>query len=117
MMSTKECPLCKHPLAVRHPAPGSFDRTVRYVCDTHVPGGKLSHYYIEANGASWVQVIHLPPYVIINDSKKETSDVYPFEGVGTGKITDRDLIISLPRLELTTIDRLTERLKILVLFS
>ncbi len=116
-LSIKECPLCKHPLAVRHPAPNSFDMTVRYICDTHVPGSKLSHYYIEAKGSDWVQVIHIPPYVIINRSNSEVSDIYPFEGVGTGRITDRKLIVSIPRLPLTTTEKLTNRVKILVLFS
>lgn len=116
-ISVKECPICKDPLSVRHPAPGSMDMTVRYICGTHVPGGKLSHYYIEAQGNNWVQVVHLPPYVIVNRSNKETSEIYPFEGVGTGHITDRKLIVEIPRIPLTTTEKLTERLKVLVLFS
>jgi hypothetical protein len=117
MLPLKECPLCKHPLAVRHPVPYSSDRTVRYICDTHVLGGRLSHYYIEVNGGHWVQIVHLPPYCILNRSDSETTDIYPFEGVGTGKITDRKLILSIPRILLTTTEKLTERLKVLVLFS
>ena len=116
-ISIRECPLCKSQMAARHPPPGSMDMTVRYICGTHVPGTKLSHYYVEAQGNYWAQVVHLPPYVIVNRSNKETSEVYPYEGVGTGHITDRKLIMEIPRLELTTTEKLTERLKILVLFS
>lgn len=116
-LSLRECPLCKGVLGVRYPDANSVDKTARYVCSTHVPGNKLSHYYIEAAGTHWIQVVHLPPYVIINRSDADTTDVYPFEGVGTGRITDRKLIVSLPRIPLTTTEKLTERLKILVLFS
>lgn len=116
-ISVKECPICKKPLAVRYPTPQSFDTTVKYICSTHVPETKLSHYYIEANGNNWIQVVQVPPYVIINRSNTEISEVYPFEGVGTGHITDRKKIISLPRLPITTTEKLAERLKVLILFS
>lgn len=117
MISLKLCPLCNLPLAVRYPEPNSHDRTVKYVCGTHVPDcGKLSHYYVEANGGSYVQVVHVPPYVIINDSGTDTSDIYPFDSKAN-RITDRRAVITIPRIPLTTTERLTERLKLLVLFS
>ena len=116
-ISIRECPICKTYMGVKYPPPGSMDHTIRYICSKHVPGSKLSHYYIEASGNSWIQIIHLPPYVIVNRSNKETSEIYPFEGVGTGHITDRKLIMEIPRIPITTTEQLTERLKVLVLFS
>lgn len=116
-LSLRTCQLCKGPLAVRYPAPGAFDRTVHYVCGTHVPDtNKLSHYYIEVVGSVYIQIIHVPPYVILNRSDKETSDIYPFDLVNK-RISDRKKVISLPRLPLTTTEKLAERIKLLVLFS
>lgn len=114
-LSIRECPLCKSQLAVRYPTPQSFDTTVKYICGTHVPGTKLSHYYIEVSGNHWIQIIHTPPYTILNRSQSEYTEVYPYEGVGTGHITDRKKIISFPRLPLTA--NLAERIKLLIVFS
>jgi hypothetical protein len=116
-ISLKLCPLCKGPLAVRYPLHMSRDRTTRYVCQTHVPNSnKLSHYYIEVNGSVYTQIIHVPPYVILNLSNKETSDIYPFD-LSVGQITQRDKVISLPRLPITTVEKLAERIKLLIVFS
>lgn len=114
-LSIKECPICKGQLAARYPTPQSFDTTVKYICSTHVQDSKLSHYYIEFNGNNWIQIIHAPPYTIINRSNNDITDVYPYEGVGTGHITDRKKIISFPRLPLTP--TLAERIKMLIVFS
>ncbi len=116
-LSIRECPLCKGILGARYPAPGSGETVVRYVCSTHVKGDRLSHYYIENYGIGYVQIIHLPPYVIVNKSNSENTEVYPYEGVGTGHITDRKLIMSIPRLPITTAEKMLERLKVLVVFS
>ena len=116
-ISLKVCPLCKGPLAVRYPAQMSRDRTTRYVCQTHVPNSnKLSHYYIEVNGSDYTEIIHVPPYVILNVSSKDTSDIYPFD-LSVGQITQREKMISFPRLPLTTVERLAERIKLLIVFS
>lgn len=114
-ISLKICALCQKPLAIRYP--GKYGGSTYYVCQTHIPETKLSHYYIEKSPiGAYTQVIHVPPYVILNVSGKETSDIYPFS-LEEGKISDREKVISLPRLPITTAERLSQRIKILVLFS
>jgi hypothetical protein len=115
-ISLKVCALCKGPLAVRHPAPRADDRTVRYICGNHVPGHKLSHYYVEVKGPIYIQIVHVPPYVLLNYSDKETSEIYPFN-LEEGRISDRDKVISLPKIPVTTVEKMTDRIKLLILFS
>lgn len=118
-LSFKVCELCNGPLAVRKPRT-RYDEITSYICDKQIDESKLSHYYIEVNGSLWTQIIHLPPYTVINSSDKETSDIYPYQAHNDGEdglITHRKKILSIPRIPVTSPTTLTERLKLLILFS
>jgi len=110
----RNCPLCKKQLVTRYPTPP--DSITRLICGTHIDGSKLSHYYVEV-GNNQVEVIHTPPFSIINDSRDDRSKIYPLNIDSVGGITRQKLIVSLPRFPLGDPARLSERIKIYVLFS
>lgn len=108
-LSLKTCPLCNKDLTVRYPT--TPNDIVRYICSVHA-SGKLSHYYIEVNGSVYNQVVHVPPFTVVNRSSNEESEIYPL-----GKIQANAKIMSIPRIPVTTPEKLAERLRILILFS
>lgn len=110
----KPCPLCKKMLTIKYPVPP--DSVTRLVCSTHIEPTKLSHYYIEM-GSNQVEVIHTPPYSLINNSATETTDVYPLNINSIGGISKQKKIVSLPRFPLGDPAKLADRIKIYVLFS
>ena len=83
---------------------------VRYICSEHAVG-KLSHYYIELNGSIFNQVIHVPPYTVVNRSINEESEIYPLGGIQMD-----DLIMSIPRIPVTTPEKMANRIKVLIPF-
>jgi hypothetical protein len=103
-------------LGTKYPQ-GRADGTKFYVCSKHIPGTKVSHYYIERVGNIFLQIIQLPPYALINSSTDQNTNVYPYIGNGTGHILSRKRILQLPRIPITTEEKLLERIKLLILFS
>lgn len=114
MIKMKTCPLCNNKLVIKYPTPP--DTITRLICSTHIAGSKLSHYYIEC-GLNKVEVVHVPPYSLINNSETERTDVYPFDVNRLGQITKQKKIISLPRFTLCHQDKLPDKIKLYVLFS
>ena len=113
----RPCPLCKKSLITKYPKPP--DTIIRLICSTHVPSTKLSHYYIEV-GANQVEVIHTPPYSLINNSSTDRTDIYPLNIIsvnGVNGITKQKKIASLPRFPLGDPEKLNAKIKLYVLFS
>lgn len=108
-LSLKKCALCGKDMTVRYPTVAGD--VVRYICSVHAVG-KLSHYYIEVNGSFFNQVIHAPPYTVVNRSINEESEIYPLGGIQMGAI-----IMSIPRIPVTTPDKMAARIKVLIPFS
>ena len=115
-MNTQTCPLCGGMLGTKY-APGKSDGTKFYTCSKHVPGTKLSHYYIERVGNVYFQILQLPPYVMINCTATQNTDIFPYVGSGTGHILDRKKIISIPKIPITTEEKLLEKIKSYIVFS
>lgn len=108
-LSLKICALCGKGLTVRYPTVSGD--VVRYICSEHAIG-KLSHYYLEVNGSFFNQVLHIPPYTVINRSTNEESEVYCL-----GEIQMGSKIMSIPRIPVTTPEKMAARIKILIPFS
>jgi len=112
----KTCPLCKKPLAPRYPIPP--DNVTRLICSTHIEGTKLSHYYIELLKQNRTEVIHVPPFTIINKSvEPDTSDIYPLNVNSMAGITTQKKACRVPRFKIGDPARLADRVKLFVLFS
>lgn len=109
----KTCPMCSKPLALRVPPAGSTDPAKRYICSTHLPGTKISHYHVMVGSIGQMQVVRAWPYVVHNKLNSDKSEVYKWQG------NELNFIISLPRISLDDItnEKLTEKIKIYVLFS
>jgi hypothetical protein len=114
-ISTQVCALCNKQLGTKYPA-GATDGTKFYTCSTHIPGTKLSHYYVEKVGNVLFQIIQIPPFVIVNCSATENTDIYPYSGNGS-RILTRKKILSIPRIPVTTADKLIEKIKTYIVFS
>ena len=115
MRTMKICILCKKPMVSRFPIPP--DKITRIICSTHIEGTKLSHYYIEV-GQNNVEIIHTPPYTVINNSlTPDVSEIYPLNPESTAGITTQKLICRIPRFKITDPAKLPDRIKIFVLFS
>lgn len=108
-LSLKICGLCGKGMTVRYPT--VHGDVIRYICSEHAVG-KLSHYYIEVNGSLFNQVIHAPPYTVVNRSINEESEIYPLGGIQMGP-----KIMSIPRIPITTPEKMADRIKVLILFS
>lgn len=107
-LSLRKCELCAKALTVRYPTVSGD--VVRYICSEHAVG-KLSHYYIEVSGSHFNQVIHVPPYTVVNRSTNEESEIYPLGGIQMGA-----KIMSIPRIPVTTPDKMAARIKVLIPF-
>lgn len=109
----KKCPMCGGTLAIRMPPTGSFDKTKRYICSTHLPGTKISHYHVSSGFGGLLQVIQAPPFFIHNKFGSDRSEVYAF------KNNELIRILNIPRIpiENRTSQELSEKIKILILFS
>lgn len=115
-MNLTTCPLCGGMLGTKYPQ-GKANGTKFYVCSKHIPGTKVSHYYIERVENVFVQIIQLPPFVVVNSTTDQNTHIYPYIGNGTGHILTRKKILQIPRIPLTTEEKLLERIKLFVLFS
>lgn len=116
-MNLQTCPLCGGMLGTKYPPPGSKDQTKFYLCSKHIPGTKLSHYYIERVGNVFFEIVQLPPFTMVNCSATQETHVYPYTGDGSGHILNREKIMQFPKIPITTEEKLLERLKTLVIFS
>lgn len=114
-ISFKTCPLCAKALAVKYPAQSGGVRS--YICSTHIPGTKLSHYYIQVANQQWVEIIHAAPFTLMNVSNEDKTRVYPCVPENTGPISNLKLIVALPRFELGEADKLVDKIKTYILFS
>jgi hypothetical protein len=103
-------------LGIKYPPAGSAGPKF-YLCSRHIPGTKLSHYYVEKVENMLLQIIQIPPYTLVNSSTDKNTNVFPYVGNGTGHILTRRKILKLPRIPITTEEKLLERIKLLVLFS
>lgn len=111
----KTCPLCNKFMAMKYPIPP--DNMTRIICSTHVEGTKLSHYYIEW-GQNKVEVVHAPPFTVINNSvTPEVSDIYPLNINSMAGISTQKKICQLPRFKIDDPAKLADRIKLFVLFS
>lgn len=115
-MNLITCPLCGGMLGTKYPAAGTTGPKF-YLCSKHIPGTKLSHYYIEKVGNVYLQIIQIPPYALVNSSTDQNTHVYPYVGNGSGHILSRPKILKLPRIPITTEEKLLDRIKLLILFS
>ena len=108
-INLKICPACKKGLTLRH-----LDIS-RYICSTHIPGTKISHYYVEV-GVPIVQILHLGKYTICNKGGSDQTIVYPLTG---HRITTQTPIITIPKLSLddVNVENLENRLKLFIVFS
>jgi len=89
----KECPLCHQALITE------FAQINRLICPTVVPETYLSHYYLEISNYI-VEVIHTPPYTILNSNCYPTfTRVYHFNYSDIGKINERKLIMEIPKID------------------
>jgi hypothetical protein len=68
-------------------------------------------------GANQVEVIHTPPYSLINNSSTDRTDIYPLNINSVGGITKQKKIASLPRFPLGDPEKLNAKIKLYVLFS
>ena len=109
-LSLKICGLCGKVMTVCYPTVPND--VVRYLCSEHYASSKLSHYYIEVNGSFYNQVIHVPPYTVVNRSTNEESEIYSL-----GRIQMGAKIMSIPRIPVTTPEKMATRIKVLIPFS
>jgi hypothetical protein len=112
--TSRSCPLCKKNLITKVPVPP--DRIYRLICGTHIADSKLSHYYIEV-GQNNVEVIHVPPFSLINNSGNDMTDVYPLNVDSCAGISLQKKVCSVPRFGIGDPNRLADRVKLFVLFS
>jgi hypothetical protein len=100
---------------MRYPVPP--DNMTRIICSTHIEGTKLSHYYIEC-GKNKVEVIHVPPFSIINNSDTpDISDIYPLNINSLAGISTQKKACRVPRFKIGDPVKLADRVKLFVLFS
>lgn len=114
LISLSICPLCQSKLIDR-PVEQTHD-VARYICPTHVEGTELSHYYLEC-GVNTVQVIHIPPYSLINNFATDRTDIYPLDVTSLQGISQQKKVVSLPRFSIGNPAKLIERVKLYILFS
>ena len=111
----KKCPLCGKDMVMKYPIPP--DQVKRIICSTHVEGTKLSHYYLEV-GVNIVEVVHVVPFTIINNSSTpNVSDIYRLNPGSMAGITTQKKVCQLPRFKLGDPAKLPDRVKLFVLFS
>ncbi len=115
MFQLKTCPLCTKPLAVKYPTQVGGVRS--HICSTHIPGTKISHYYVQVAGMQQVQIIHAHPFTLMNVSTEDKTRVYPCIPENTGPVSGLKLIVALPRFELGEISKLVDKIKTYILFS
>ena len=125
--SLKNCALCQKELQ-RDTVEVAGQDITHYVCPTRIeypsaPSNewRLSHYWIEYKDHMYTQIINAPPYTISNPIGAHiphVSIVMPlyFDEKGQA-LNDFDKIITLPRVPLDRLDKLVERIKLLILFS
>lgn len=114
-ISLQVCPLCNKQLGTKYPA-GVADGTKFYTCSTHIPGTKLSHYYVERVQNVLFQIIQLPPFVMVNCSASQETNIYPYTTNGS-RILERKKILSIPKIPVTTAEKLLEKIKTYIVFS
>ena len=125
--SLKICALCRKELQRTTVEVAGTDIT-QYVCPTRIEypyppkdDWRLSHYWIEYKGHMYNQIINIPPYSISNPvvpNIPHKSFVVPLYFDKDGKAqNDFTKIVALPRLPLDRLDKLVERIKLLILFS
>lgn len=109
----KKCPMCGGNLSVRMPMAGSFKKIKRYICSTHLPETKISHYHISSSASGLIQIIQAPPFFIYNKFGSDKSEIYHF------KNNEFPLILTIPTIPIAnkSSEELANRIKILILFS
>lgn len=120
-ISLKICALCQKELQ-RDTVEVSGTDITHYVCPTRTGEWKrLSHYWIEYKDRMYTQIINIPPYTITNTvgahmpAKSIVMPLY-FDENGIAH-NNFDKMIVLPRVPLDRLDKLVERIKLLILFS
>ncbi len=105
--------MCSKPLTLRLPPPGSSSSAKRYICSTHLPNTKISHYHVVVDYRGQMQVVQAWPFAVHNRLNSDKSEIYKWEN------NEMNFVMSLPRISLNDItnEKLTEKIKLYVLFS
>lgn len=128
-ISLKICALCQQELN-RAEMTVMGTNVTQWVCPTRlvypepVEGHwRLSHYWIEYKDKIYTQVINAPPYTITNSigahlplSNKSVITPLYFDKDGHA-MNDFNKMITLPRIPVDQLDKMIERIKLLILFS